>query len=158
MSHVRSRGSQREQSLDLGVSVVRSEVKVQAILRRLRLRDRREKESRKPIRGGSDLELGWVGVYDNPAEGLSPPESEGTRVARIDDRLLPLEAHEPIVQKLLPGCPENAGWVAPLTLADSPSAHSRERDRSTAPGAATPDRDLQVRIMTAAAGRTVVRK
>ncbi len=37
LSYVRSRGSQREESLDLRVSVVRSEVKVQAILRRLRL-------------------------------------------------------------------------------------------------------------------------
>ena len=37
LSHVRSCGSQREQSLDLGVSVVWSEVEVQAILRRLRL-------------------------------------------------------------------------------------------------------------------------
>lgn len=99
MSYVRSRGSQREQSLDLGVSIVRSEVQVQAILRRLRLRDRHEKESRKPVRCGSDLELVGVVVHDNSAERVSPPQSEGTRVARIDDRLFPLEAHEPIVEK-----------------------------------------------------------
>jgi len=109
LSHVRSRGSQREQSLDLGVSVVRSEVEVQAILRRLRLRDRHEKESRKPIRGGSDLKLVGVVVHDNPAERFSPPASEGARVARIDDRLLPLEAHEPILEELLLGVPRSAG-------------------------------------------------
>lgn len=109
MSDVRSRRAQPEQSLDLGVSVVRSEVEVQAILRRLRLRDRHEEESRKPIRGGSDLELLGVVVHDNPAERVSPPESEGTRVARINDRLLPLKAHEPIVEELLPRVPRNAG-------------------------------------------------
>lgn len=51
LSYVGSRGPHREQSLDLGVSVVRSKVVVQAILRRLRLRDRHEQQSRKPIRG-----------------------------------------------------------------------------------------------------------
>ena len=108
LSNVRSRGSECEQSLDLGVSVVGSEVEVQAILRRLRLRDGHEKESRKPIRGGSDLELVGVVVHDNPAERVSPPESEGTRVARIDDRLLPLEAHNAIVDELLPAVPRRA--------------------------------------------------
>ena len=110
LSYVRSRGSQREQSLDLGVSVVRSEVEVQAILRRLRLRDGHEKEPRNPIRGGSDLESVGVVVHDNRAERVSPPESEGTRVAPIDDRLLPLEAHEPIVEQPCLVCPETPVW------------------------------------------------
>ena len=104
LSDVRSRGSQREQPLDLGVSIVRSEVEVQAVLRRLRLGDRHEQEPRKSIRGGSDLELVWVVVHDDPAERVSPPEPEGTRVVRIHDGLLPLEAHEPIVEISCPGC------------------------------------------------------
>ena len=54
---------------------------------------------RHPVRGWSDLELVGVVVHDYPPESLSPPESEGTRVARINDRLLPLEAHEPIVKR-----------------------------------------------------------
>jgi hypothetical protein len=103
LSYIRSRGSQREQSLDLGVSVVRSKVEMQPILRRLRLRHRYKKKSRKPIGGRSDLELRWVVVHDNPAERVSPPASEGTRVARINDRLLPLEAHESIVETAWPG-------------------------------------------------------
>jgi hypothetical protein len=106
LSYVHSCGSQRERSLDLGVSVVRSEVEVEAILRRLRLRDRHEKEPRKPIRGGSDLELVGILAHDNPAERVSPPKPEGTRVARVDDRLLPLEAHEPIVEGSCSVCPE----------------------------------------------------
>jgi hypothetical protein len=39
---------------------------VQAILRCLQVRDRHEKEYRKPIRSGSDLELVGVVVHDNP--------------------------------------------------------------------------------------------
>jgi excisionase family DNA binding protein len=127
LSYVRSRGSKREQSVDLGVSVVRSEVEVQAILRRLRLRDRDEKESRKPIRGGSDLELVGVVVHDNPAECVSPPESEGTWVARIDDRLLPLKAHEPIVEKAPARCAPERRARSHATNEDPRTRHPPHR-------------------------------
>ncbi len=118
LSYVHSCGSQREQSLDLGVSVVRSEVEVEAILRRLRLRDPHEEEPRKPIRGGSDLELVGILAHDNPAERVSPPQSEGTRVARVDDRLLPLEAHEAIVEGCCSVCPEMPGGCTSSTSGD----------------------------------------
>jgi hypothetical protein len=73
LSYVGSYGSQREQSLDLGVSVVRPKVEVQPILERLLLWDGHEQESTKTIRSRSDLELIRISVDDNPTERLSPP-------------------------------------------------------------------------------------
>ena len=103
LSYVHSCGSQREQSLDLGVSVVRSEVEVEAILRRLRLRDPHEKEPRKPIRGGSDLELVGILAHDNPAE-RARHHSPRARGSRADDRL-PTRGSRADRRRLLLGVP-----------------------------------------------------
>jgi hypothetical protein len=98
LSDVRSRGAERKQPLDLNVSVVWPEVEVQPILNRLRLREGDEEESRQTIRSGSNLELVGVVADDYPAERLLPPPPEAARIPCIDDCLLPLEAHEAIVE------------------------------------------------------------
>ena len=105
LSDVRSRGAERKQPFDLNVSVVWPEVEVQPILDRLRLRDGEEEESRQTIRSGSNLELVGVVVDDYPAERLPPPPPEAARVPCIDDCLLPLEAHESIVEAAEPTRP-----------------------------------------------------
>src|SRR4051812_49254615 len=98
LSQVRPRRAECKQPLDFDVSVVWPEVEVQAILDRLRLRDGGEEEPRQTIRGGSNLELVGVVADDDPTERLPPPPSEAARIACIDDRLLPLEAHDSIVE------------------------------------------------------------
>jgi hypothetical protein len=74
------------------------------------LGDTHGQEPRKTICSGSDLELIGVVVDDNPAERLSPPVAERARVPCVDDRLLPLEAHDSIVETGRPGCPETPEW------------------------------------------------
>jgi hypothetical protein len=103
LSDVRSCSSQPEESLNLNVSVVGPEVEVETILGRLRLSYRDEQETWKTVFARPDLELIRVIVHDNPAEGLSPPTPERTRIPCVDDRLLPLETHETIVEVRLVG-------------------------------------------------------
>jgi hypothetical protein len=58
LSNVRSCGSEREESGNLGVSVVWAKVEVQPIFGGLLLWDRYEQQSRETIRSRSDLEEG----------------------------------------------------------------------------------------------------
>jgi hypothetical protein len=93
LSNVSSCGSEREQTLDLSVSVVWAKVEVQPVLCGLQLWNGHEQEPRKSISRWSDLELVRIFVDDNPIESPSPPTSEGAGVAGLNDRLLPLEGH-----------------------------------------------------------------
>jgi hypothetical protein len=95
---VHSGGTQPTESLYFGVSVVWPEVEVQPILDRLLRGDTHEQEPRKTISSWSDLELLGVVVDDNPAERLSPPVAERAWVSCVNDHLLPLEAHDSIVE------------------------------------------------------------
>lgn len=61
-------------------------------------RDGDEEESRQTIRSGSNLELVGVVADDYSAERRLPPHPEAARIPCIDDCLLPLEAHEAIVE------------------------------------------------------------
>ena len=109
MPNVRSRGSEREQSVDLGISVVWAKVEVQPILGGLLLWNRHEQESRETIRSRSDLELIRIVVDDNPIERRSPPSPEGAGVACSDDRLFPLEGHWTSVEEPRPAISHTAG-------------------------------------------------
>jgi hypothetical protein len=90
---VRWRGSKREQSGDLGISVVWAKVQVKPILDGLLLWNRHEQESREAIRARPDLELIGIIVDDHPIQRRSPPFPKGHGVACFDDRLFPLEGH-----------------------------------------------------------------
>jgi hypothetical protein len=59
----------------------------------------------KAILGGTDLKLVGVVVDDYPAERFSPPLPERARVACIDDRLLPDQGHNLIVEAERPRRP-----------------------------------------------------
>jgi len=50
------------------------------------------------MRSGSNFELVGVVADDYPAERLLPPPPEASRMPCIDDCLLPLEAHEAIIE------------------------------------------------------------
>ena len=93
LPNVRSRGSEREQSVDLRISVVWAKVEVQPILDGLLLWNRHEQETRETIRSWPDLELIRIVVDDNPIKRRSPPSPKGAGVACFDDRLFPLEGH-----------------------------------------------------------------
>ena len=67
--------------------------------------DRHEQEAGKAILGGTDLKLVGVVVDDYPAERFSPPLPERARVACIDDRLLPDQGHNLIVEAERPRRP-----------------------------------------------------
>jgi hypothetical protein len=97
LPNVRSRGAKHQKSFDLHISVVGPEVEMKPVLRLLALGDGNEQEARKAIRGWSDLELVRVVVDDHPPESVSPPAPKYKRVSCIDNRLLPLEGHDAIV-------------------------------------------------------------
>ena len=94
LTNVRPRGAKREKSSDLRISVVGSEVEVKPVLRLLALRNRNEQEAGKAIHSWPDLELFRVVVDHDPPERLSPPPPQCERVECVDDRLLPLQAHD----------------------------------------------------------------
>lgn len=98
---------------------------MQPILDRLRLRDGDEEESRQTIRRGSNLELIGVVVDDDPVERLPPPPSEAARIPCIDDCLLPLEAHESIVEAAWPACRTTPGPGDIQRWTSKPSAPRR---------------------------------
>jgi hypothetical protein len=87
-------GSQADEAIDLVTLVLRAEIEVQAVLCPLRLGDRLEEQAGDGVGRRPDLELVGLVVHDDPAEGLSPPTAERDGVERIDDCLLPLEAHD----------------------------------------------------------------
>ena len=92
-----------DESLDLGVLIVRSEVEVKAVLDLFAFVDRLEDESREPIWVWPNLELARIVVDDDPSEGLEPPVTERHWVTGVDDDLLPHEAHEKTIRHL-PSC------------------------------------------------------
>ncbi len=117
LSNVRSCGSEREQSVNLGVSVVWAKVEVQSILGGLLLRDWHEQESRETIRSRSDLELFRIVVDNDPTERLSPPTPKCAGVARLDDRLLPLKGHWTSVEAPSDrGAPDRRVWALPVVI------------------------------------------
>jgi hypothetical protein len=93
LADVGAHRAEREQPLDLGVAVVRPEVEVQPVLRRLRLGHADEDQTGEPVSGRSDLDLVVALVDHHPAECLRPPPAERDRVCRVDSRLLPFERH-----------------------------------------------------------------
>ncbi len=97
MAYVSTRCSERKETIGFCVSVIWSEVEVNPVLRRLSLGHRDEEEAGQSIRSRSNLELVWFVVHDNPSQRLLPPAAQRARVACIDDRLLPNEAHRSIV-------------------------------------------------------------
>ena len=52
-----------------------------------------EQKAGRSIDVGPNLELIWVVVHDDPAQRGAPPTSEVGRRGRVDDHLLPREAH-----------------------------------------------------------------
>lgn len=112
LPNVRSRSSERKQSVDLGISVVWAKIEVQPVLGGLLFWNWYEQESRKTIRSRSDLELIRIVVDDNPIERRAPPSPKGAGVACFDDRLFPLEGHWMSVEVEHPSCliPPTSSW------------------------------------------------
>jgi hypothetical protein len=98
LPNICSRGAKHEKAFDLQILVVGPEVEVKPVLGLLTVGDMGEQEPGKAICGWSDLELVRVVVDDHPPEGFSPPVPEYHRVPCIDNRLLPFEAHDAIVE------------------------------------------------------------
>jgi hypothetical protein len=92
--------AEADEALDLRVTVIWAEVKVQPVLHYLSLRDSDEQQPRAPIGHRTDLELLGIVVHDHPAERVQPPAAEGSGIARVDDDLFPLDAHpESVVRR-----------------------------------------------------------
>jgi hypothetical protein len=85
--------AEADEALDLRVTVMWAEVKVQSVLHYLPLRDSDEQQPRAPIGRRTDLELLGIVVHDHPAERVQPPAAEGSGIAGVDDDLFPLDAH-----------------------------------------------------------------
>ena len=97
---------------------------MKSVLGGLLIWDRHEQEAGKAILGGTDLKLVGVVVDDYPAERFSPPLPERARVACIDDRLLPDQGHNLIVEAERPRrpLPPGARQQVPSAIALSQEA------------------------------------
>jgi len=87
-----------DESRDLGILIVGAKVEMRAVLDLFVFVDRFEDESREPICLWPNLELGRIGVDDDPAERLVPPPTERHWISSVDDDLLPLKAHETTIR------------------------------------------------------------
>ena len=81
------------QTSHLGVLIIRREVEMQPALRRLALVKPYEVQPRQAIRLGADRELHLRGVHHNPTKSLGPPLPQGRRICRMNNDMLPFQAH-----------------------------------------------------------------
>ncbi len=93
MPDVDSTRTKSHEALDLGIVIVWTEVDVESVLDGLGFRHEREQKPGRSVDVGPNLELIWVGVHDDPSQCDAPPTSEVDRRDRVDDHLLPREAH-----------------------------------------------------------------
>lgn len=73
---------------------------MESVLHSLRLRDCDKEETRQSIWCWTNLELLRVVIHDNPSECLLPPPSKRDWVPRVNDQLLPLDAHASQIRAL----------------------------------------------------------
>jgi len=90
-----TRRAEGDQSIDLCLLVIRTQVKVEAVLNHLGRFDGYEQDPRQPIDLWLDLEHRWAIIDHHPPQRLAPPATKCHRVMRSDDDLFPLETHGP---------------------------------------------------------------
>lgn len=94
MPDIDSTRTKSHEALDLGIAIVGPKIDVESVLDGLGFGYETEQKAGCSLDVGPNLELIWVVVHDDPAERSTPPTSEVDRRDRIDDQLLPGEAHK----------------------------------------------------------------
>jgi hypothetical protein len=103
LPNVKTRRSERDESVNLRGLIVRPKIDMQTVLALLGFIDGQEQDPWKTIWPWLNLEDRWVVVDDDPPERFAPPPTQRTRVRRGDNDLLPLKAHGTTIGGALPG-------------------------------------------------------
>lgn len=106
LPNVNARSSQPDQSLHLGVLLVRTQVNMETVLPLLGFVYCQEQNPWQPVRLWLDLKHDRVVIDDHPSERLTPPAAKRNRVTGGDNDLLPLKTHGRTIADRAQRCPE----------------------------------------------------